>query len=150
MSIDTILNLEDDQLSSQFQVQFPNGIPLGGSGDNIILRMDQSVQVPRESVGSYDFYYKGMKITRPNMTDESEKLLTLNIRLDQQWEVFDDLQNWKRSVYNPITGTRLPLATVSVPVFVQFLDGEGNIIKTAVFNNSVIKEQNSEPLKITI
>ena len=140
MSINEILNLEDDQMSSQFQVLFSAGIPGGGSGDNIVLRMDQAVQVPWEVVGSYDFYYKGMKITRPNMTDESEKLLTLNVRLDQQWEVFDDLHNWKRSVHNPITGTRLPLATASTTVLVQFLDGSGNIVKTATFTNVLIKE----------
>ena len=140
MSIDEILSLNDDQMNTQFQVLFPNGIPGGGSGDNIVIRMDETVQIPRESVGSYDTYFKGMKITRPNMTDESEKLLTLSVRLDQQWEVFDDLQNWKRSVHNPIKGTRLPLATVSTGLLVQFLDGSNNIVKTAVFNNCVIKE----------
>ena len=145
MSIDAVLQTDDDQLDSQFQVLFPAGIPGGGSGDNIVIRMDQSVQIPRESVGSYDFFYKGLKITRPNMTDETEKTITLNVRIDQQWAVYDDILNWKRSVHNPITGTRLSLSDVSTQVLVQALDNEGNIVKTAVFNNCLIKEVEVTP-----
>jgi hypothetical protein len=139
MAIDQILSLSDDQMTSQFQIQFPNGIPGGGSGENVSLRMDQTLDIPEESVGEYTFYYKGMIIIRPNMTDETDKHMLLSVRIDQQWEVFEALKNWKRMVHDPINGTRLPLASVSTTMLAQALDGSGDVVQTTTFSNVIIK-----------
>ncbi len=139
MSINDVINLSDDQMASQFQIQFPNGIPGGGSGDDIALRMDTSLDIPDETVGEYTFYYKGMKVVRPNMIEESPKELLLTVRIDQQWGIFEDIKNWKRLVHDPINGTRLPTASVSTTLLFQALDGSGNVVQTTTFTNVVIK-----------
>lgn len=139
MSIEEVMNLSDDQMASQFQIQFPNGIPGGGSGENITLRMDQELDIPDESVTEYEFFYKGMKIIRTSMQDETEKRLILSARLDQQWAIFEDIKNWKRLVHDPISGTRLPLASVSTTMLFQALDGSNDVVQTATFTNVIIK-----------
>jgi hypothetical protein len=139
MSINDVINLSDDQMASQFQIQFPNGIPGGGSGDEIALRMDQSLDIPEEAVGEYIFYYKGLKIVRPNMIDESTKELLITVRLDQQWNIFEQIKAWKRLVHDPINGTRLPTASVSTTMLFQALDGSGDVMQTATFTNVIIK-----------
>jgi len=139
MAIEEILSLSDDAMTSQFQIQFPNGIPGSGSGENVALRMDQALDPPEESVGEYEFFYKGLKIVRPNMQDESDKHVLITVRIDQQWAVFEALKNWKRLVHDPINGTRLPTASVSTTMLVQALDGGGDIVQTATFTNVVLK-----------
>lgn len=138
-TINEILALSDDQMSSQFQIQFPNGIPGSGSGDNVALRMDQTIDIPDESVSEYTFYHKGMLIVRPNMQDETDKHLLLSVRIDQQWDVFEAIKSWKRLVHDPINGTRLPLASVSTTLLVQALDSSNNVVQTTTFTNVIIK-----------
>jgi len=140
MSINEILNLSDDQLNSQYQILFPNGIPGGGSGDNLVLRMDQAIQIPRESVGEYEIYYKGAKIVRPSMMEDTDKHITIQVRIDQQWTVFEDIKTWKRMVHDPINMTRLPIATVSCPILFQALDGSQKVVQTCTLSNCVIQQ----------
>lgn len=139
MSINDVINGSDDQMSSQFQIQFAGGIPGGGSGDDVTLRMDQALDIPEETVGQYEYYYKGLKIVRPNMLDESTKELLLTVRIDQQWSVFENIKNWKRLVHDPINGTRLPTAVVSTTMLFQALDGDKTVVQTATFTNVIIK-----------
>ncbi len=133
MSVDRILNSGDDQLTSQFNLVFPAGIPGGGSGENIALRMDQTFDPPEEATGEYELFFQGAKIVVLNMTDETDKHLTISVRLDQQWTVFDDIMNWKEGCYNPRTGTRLPASDTRIPLLVQALDGQKSIVKTIRF-----------------
>lgn len=139
MSTD-LIRLSDDMLNSQYQILFPNGIPGGGSGDNIALRMDQPIQIPRESVGEYDIYYKGMKITKTSMLEDTDKHITIQVRIDQQWAVFEDIKNWKRLVHDPINGTRLPFASINCPILFQALDGSQAVKQTCTLSQCVIKE----------
>lgn len=138
--VDRILNAGDDQLNSQFNLVFPAGIPGGGSGENIALRMDQSFDPPAESTGEYEIFFQGIKIPVLNMTDETDKHITLSVRLDQQWAVFDDIMNWKEGCYNPRTGTRMASSDTRIPVLVQALDGQKNISKTLRFTGVQCKE----------
>ena len=141
MSIAPILQLGDDALASQFQLTFPAGIPggAGAGGDIVALRIDQPVDVPMESVGEYEYYYKGIKITKTNMTDETDKHLDVQVRLDQQWAVFDAIKAWKDIVHNPRNGTRLAWALINAPILLEALDGSGAVVKRIKIANAVLK-----------
>ena len=154
----TMLFLQDDQLSSQFRLSFPNGIPGGGTGENVALRMDQSFDPPEETVGEYQYFYKGIPITKPNMLDETDRHFTMQVRIDQQWSVFDDLVNWKNMVHNPRTGTALPFASVNTTLIVEALDQMGAIAKKIKYTGVVIKgikvetfeQGSSDPSRVTL
>lgn len=156
--ISTILTLQDDQLANQFKIIFPNGIPGGGSGDNISLRMDQSFDPPEETVGEYQYFYRGMSVTKPNMLDETDKHFSMQVRIDQQWAVFDDLMNWKELVHNPRWGTGLPFASINTTVIIEALDNLGKTQKKIKYSGVVIKgvkvetfeHGSSDPSRVTL
>lgn len=153
-----ILALQDDQLANQFKLSFPNGIPGGGSGENIALRMDQSFDPPEETVGEYQYFYKGLSVTKPNMLDETDKHITMQVRIDQQWAVFDDLMNWKNLVHNPRMGTGLPFASISATLIVEALDNLSKTQKKIKYTGVVIKgvkietfeHGSSDPSRVTL
>lgn len=139
MGVEIILGLADDQLSNQFQLVFPSGIPGGGNGDLVALRMDQQFDAPEQTTNEYTINYKGMTVMKAGMLDETDKHFSIAVRIDQQWEVFDSIMKWKQMVHNPINGTRLPFALVNTTVLVQSLDGQNNIVKTIKFGGVLIK-----------
>lgn len=158
MSVDVIMNLGSDQLANQFQLKFPNGIPGGGSGENIALRMDQSFDPPEEATGEYEVFYRGVKIMFSNMLDETDKHVTFDVRLDSQWAIFDDLKSWKEMVFNANTGTAQPQENVRTTLLMEYLNTEGSIAKMCRFSGAIlktIKVQTSEhgsgdPLRLTL
>lgn len=158
MAISTILTLQDDQLANQFKITFPGGIPGGGSGDNISLRMDQSFDPPEETVGEYQYFYRGMSVTKPNMLDETDKHFSMQVRIDQQWSVFDDLMNWKELVHNPRWGTGLPFASISTTMIVEAIDNLGKTQKKIKYTGVVLKgvkvetfeHGSSDPSRVTL
>lgn len=133
-AIDTIVNLPDDQQANQFQISFPDGIPQGGSGENVALRMDQSIDIPEDTVNVYEIFYKGMKIQKTGTLDESDKTISIPVRIDQQWAVWDDLYAWKNAVFNSNEATRLPSSETRTTMLIQALDGNDNVVKTHQLN----------------
>jgi len=158
MSTDNILNLGDDQLANQYIVLFPTGIPGGGNTDTISLRMDQSFDPPEETVNTYDIIFQGLKITKTGMLTETTKEFTIDIRLDQQWKVFDDLNNWFKKVYDPIKGTALPDIMVRTTVVIQYQDGQNKVVKNMRFTGVKIKSlkvgtadhTSGDPIRLTL
>ena len=140
--IEQIINLGDDALLNQFRLVFPSGIPFGGTGENIALRMDQSIDLPEETVAVYEYFFRGIKITKASMLDETAKEITFDVRIDSQWAVFDDLNGWKQKVHNPNAGTRLPFALTSTTMLVQMftgVEGEDTPVKQVRFGGVVLK-----------
>lgn len=105
-TVDTIYGLGDDQRASQFIARFSN-IP-GSTNDikNVSLRIDQSFDIPGITSGEYEFFHKGEKIVRSSMVNEQDKHLSLQVRVDQEWEVFDDLYAWKKICHDPATTSK--------------------------------------------
>jgi hypothetical protein len=99
-----IRSLGGDQPSNQFAIYFL-GIP-GTSLDlnNIPLRIDQAFDVPAYTVGEHEFMFMGNKIVRPSKVEETDKHISLQIRIDQNWELVDALIYWRKMFYNPDTG----------------------------------------------
>jgi hypothetical protein len=158
MSSDIILALGDDQLASQFQLAFPNGIPGGGDSDQIRLRMDQDFDPPEDAVETYEIKYKGMTILKTSMTHSMDKKFTVNVRVDQQWKVFDDLNAWWKMCYDPINGVALPDASVRTDIIVQAQDGQKVVKKNIRFKNCKIHSikinpfdnASADPTRITL
>lgn len=155
--VDKVLGLGDDQLASQFIVQFPEGLPGGGDTDALSLRLDESVDPPEESVGTYDIKFRGMTIPKTNMQEQTSKEVEFIARLDKNWDMYTALRNTYEITYNPVKGTALGDSSARFLVEVQALDTENNVVKTISFKNSKIKslkintfEHSSEdPTKIT-
>ena len=158
MSSDIILGLGDDQLASQYQVIFPEGIPGGGNGERISLRMDADLDLPEDTVETYDISFKGMKITQTSMTHGMDKKITLTVRLDQQWKVFDDLQKWYKMCYDPLTATAMPDLATRTNILIQTNDASQKIVKTIRLKNAKITSlkigtfdhTSSDPIKLTL
>lgn len=138
MSIDKILTLGDDAHLNQWQAVFPDGIPTGGDSESIVLRMDQTFSLPAEVIYKYDINFKGAIIPKTGRKEDTEKTLTVSVRVDQQWQVFDDLRAWLKAVYDPSTNTAMPDLLVRTPIAVQMLDGNNAVVKTLLFTYSKI------------
>lgn len=150
--------LSDDQLASQYEVIFPNGIPGGGDANRIALRMDTTFDPPEQTVGTYELFKKGVKIIKTNMIQDMDKTLPLEVRLDQQWKVHDDLNNWFKLCYNYETGVALEESATRTLMYIVALDTQGTIVKTIKFLDVKLKSlkigtfdnQGTDPVRVTM
>jgi hypothetical protein len=158
MSTDLIIQLGDDQHSSQYIINFPNGIPGGGKADLISLRADQSFDPPEEKVGTYEFWFRGLKIVKPSMIDETEKTMTFDVRIDQQWQVHKDLVKWKKMVHDCVNGTAMDFSQISTSLLVKALDGSGIVKRTFRYGGVALvglkttqfEHNNADPSRCTL
>lgn len=157
MSIDKILQLGDDQMASQFQLIFPNGIPGGGDPDYITYRLDTQFDPPKREVGTYDVWSQGQKVTHTSVTENTTKEFTLPIRLDQGWKAYDALDNWFKLVYDEENGgSRGTNASTRVPMVLQALGVGKVVVKQLTWLGVKIKglkitawdQQSNEPSKV--
>lgn len=157
MSVDAILALGEDQLASQFIFTLVS-IPGGGDTNAVSLRMDQSFDPPEEVVNTYNIKFRGMDIPKTNMTDGTTKEFSVDVRIDQSWQVFKDLHAWKNLVYDPNKGTAQSELATRTTAIVQALDGNGQVVYSFTFKNTKIKSikagtfENSsdDPLRVTL
>ena len=158
MSTDTIMALGDDQLANQFKIIFPGGIPGGGNTDAISLRMDQSFDPPEDVIERYEIIYKGMKIPKTTKTHGMTKEIQLTVRLDQQWKVFDDLNNWYKLCYDPINAVAMPDLMTRTDVIFQAEDGQNSVVKNIRFKGAKIvsskiesfEHSSTDPSRLTL
>jgi hypothetical protein len=129
-NVDTIFSVGDNAASSQFEVFFPEGIPGGGNSQNVELRSDQPIDIPEIVYGQFEFFFKGVKITLPSRLEETDKNITISIRLDQQFNTWDDLRAWQLLGFNEKDGTAAPNITAATTVGFRILDGNNNPAKT--------------------
>lgn len=153
---DSLLAAGADALKSQFEVIFPSGIPGGGNGVAVSLRMDETFDPPEHGVQVYEIFKKGQKIPKPGGAEEVDKMFTVNVRLDQQWRVYDDLKRWMRLVYNEKTGTPGQSNNSRTTVEVVSLDENNIPVKTIQFQGVFISKikiqefdnQSADPSKL--
>lgn len=158
MSVDIVLGLGDDQLANSFQLVFPAGVPLANNSDAIALRMDQTFDPPDESVNTYDIKYRGITITKTGRSEATSKEFTIDVRIDQSWEVFKDLKRYYNACYNPVNGTGLGDSLTRFPISVQALDGDQAVAYSINFKNCKIKQmkigsfgqEEEGPLRVTL
>ena len=158
MSTETILNLGSDQMSNQFVVLFPEGIPGGGNKDIISLRMDQSFTPPDISYSTYEVNYRGLKILKPSLMEETSKEFTCEIRLDQQWDVYDALNTWMKLVFDPETHIAMDDALIRTSVIVQAFGRNNDVAQTLTFKGVIIKSlkigdfspESGDPIRLSV
>ena len=153
-----MMQMNDDQMQTAYNVIFPKGIPGGGDTNLISLRMDTQFDPPEMTLGGYEIWKKGVKIPKTNMTQDMDKSnLPIEIRLDQQWKVWDDLQKWAKLCYDFQTGTALGEAATRTDMYVTAEDAQGNIVKTIKYLGVKLKtlkvgtfdNQGQDPVRIT-
>lgn len=154
-----ILELGADQLKDQFILSFPSGIPGGGDAEGVALRMDESFDPPEEAINTYDVFHKGQLIRKTGGAEETDKSLEFAVRLDQQWQVFDDLKAWLRLTYDETTGTPGDESIARAPIQIQATGREADIaVKTLTFTKAQLNRldiqeldhTSGEPLKLTL
>ena len=132
-SINTIVGLGSDQLANQCALIFTGGIPGGGDGDRITLRLDQSIDPPERMVETYEFFYQGVKRVMTSMTDATDKTFTVDFRIDQNWGTIEDLEKWLYYTYDFKNGKALPTASVRTTAQLVYYDGQNNISKSYTY-----------------
>ena len=158
MSVERILALGEDQLAAQYVISFPEGLPNGGNSDNLMLRLDQSFDPPEEMVGDYDIRYRGMLVKKTNMTEATEKSFSVDVRIDQNWEIIKDLQQCKEMTYNALTGTAMSEEETRFTMQINAMDQNNNIVASMQYNYCKVKglkigtfdNASEDPLRATI
>lgn len=146
MSIQTLVNLADDMVASQYEILFPSGVPGSGGADTLILTLRQDMQFPwpTRETGTYEVFYQGQKIVKTSVVEATDKQFSIQFRLDQNWVVFNLLNGWFKLVYDEFYGTADNEANTRVPMVVRALGAKKEVRKTATFQGVKIKS-----LKIT-
>lgn len=158
INTDSLLSLLDDQIASQHSIIFPTGIPGGGNTERLSLRCDLTFDPPEEVVNSYDIFHKGFKFTKTGMLQETTKEFTVEIRLDQQWGVYDDIDKWSKMVYDHTNGTSMPEAMSRSTIIVQAEDRNQDSVKQLIYRQAKPKSikigsfdnASGDPLRITV
>ena len=102
MSIDTIYSAGDDFIGYMFDIVVP---PLPGFSDSELFKLRVTTHTtPSSTVGGYDITRKGLKITKPNGVDDSEKTFTISFRADKNLALYSALVAWKNLIVDEQTG----------------------------------------------
>lgn len=158
MSVQTILNLGDDQTVNQFQIVWPNGIPGGGDALAIALRTDTQFAPPEQVGSTYDIYHKGIKIPKSGTLTDTDKKFTLEVRLDQGGNIYKSLNAWRLRTYDPTNGTALPEAMTRTTMLVQLTDTQEKVMMTWTFTGvklfsltpPTLDNASGDPARITL
>lgn len=102
--VDYVEGLADDQMVDQFGILFPQGIPGGGNGDLLRLRMDQAFDEPELVAATYEVNFEGIKIPKTG-SEDTTKEFTMSFRIDGNWQVYYALRKWHQLVINNISGS---------------------------------------------
>lgn len=159
VNIDNVLFLADDAMTSQYSLIFPEGVPGGGNAEQISLRMNKEFTMPEITWYTYDIFDHGFKVPKKGMLQEVDKSsLQVQVRIDQQWEVFDALWNWGQLSYNQNTGEGGGDAEFRTTLLVIAEDTKQQPIKTFRFKGVGIKGfaidafnmESGDPLYVTL
>ena len=136
MITDKILQLKDNQMANMFEIFFPKGIPGGGDISELALRIKGSIPLPDKSIAIWERVYKGVKIPFPISVDETDKSITLTAILDQNWEIYDALNNYHKMIFDPETGTGFPTSEIRTTIGIRMLNTQQQVVKTLLFQGA--------------
>ena len=141
MSIETLVSLGSDQVTSQYEIIFPNGIPGAPGADllKVTLRQDQTFPWPSREVGTYDIHYQGQKIVKTSVVEQTDKAFTIAFRLDEDWAIFNYFNAWFKKCYDEFYGTADNEANTRVPMVIRELGSLKQLKKTATFHGVKMK-----------
>lgn len=128
--IDYVESLASDAMSDQFGILFPEGVPGGGNGELLRLRMDQAFDEPQLVAATYDVNFEGLKIPKTG-SEDTDKKFTMSFRVDINWKVYEALKKWHSLVINPINGSQQSEADTRTTMI---LNGYGPPNKSIVYS----------------
>lgn len=131
----------DDQMLNQFEVVF-SAIPNDTSGiamTDVTLRMDRSIDIPEVKVATYEIEYRGVKLPMIASKEDFDKTFSLNFRVDENWQIFNALNNWYTSSFNESTGAGSAFANTKCNVIFNAYKAGNTVAKTINFENVRIK-----------
>jgi hypothetical protein len=101
-AITTLLDAGNDAFSSLYDVQidFPSVLNYSVSNDVTKVRI-QNFTPPTLDFNTYKSYYKTVTIDRPSPDFVGEKMLTIPIRTDSAYNIYDAMLRWKNLYANP-------------------------------------------------
>lgn len=145
MAIDSIYNLGDDSLSTEWQVvipTFPGVLDLA----NIPFRVTE-LTLPGYSVDTYIIDYKTQKFTKPKAKITTPTSFSFTFRIDKYWQVYESFEAWLNYIGNNDTGVMTPdmalpggSSLIRIPIDVIPIDSAGTVTKKGwTFVNSYIK-----------
>lgn len=103
MAIETIYKAGDDALQNQFQVELAP-LPFIPDGVNLAIRVT-SLDVPEQSVGTYEVHYRSQKMTKASGKIETPNEFSFTFRVDKYWVHYKALKKWLNYIGNNKTGT---------------------------------------------
>jgi hypothetical protein len=122
MGLTNIFDLGDDQLSAHYNIIFPNGIPLGGDGQEIVLR-SKTFEVPETGLTTYAVNWHGLQFEKTGSVEEA-KTFSLTLRLDKNWNIYTELKRWLDAGADHVTGGRLPDVALRTELIIEPVDIE--------------------------
>lgn len=164
MSALDIVMLHDDALANHFQAvlpAFPGVQDLTQSSVRIL-----SFDIPEITIDNYDITKRGLKATRPNGIEGTDKTFSFTYRADKYWKVYKGITAWMNFIRDIRTGETNPDATpisggpstFRFPITVQTLDAN-DVLTGANWafegcyptgNGSIsFDENNGDPIEIT-
>jgi hypothetical protein len=159
--LDTMALFGEDALSNHFQMiipSFPNVLQL----PNLNMRV-LSVEIPDQTIDTYDLTKRGKKFSRPSGLSEQEKTFTFTYRVDKYFQVYQGISQWLAYIQNPVTlamasdsgplGAGGP-STYRVPIIINGLDTNDIITNVWTFTGCFpttqdgisFEEESSDPI----
>ncbi len=106
-AIETIYSAGLDALANLFEVNMAPGtnvaLLFGAAKDELLFRI-QDFEVPPSEAGTYEINYGPWTFDRPNGKVNPTRTVTMNVRLDKKFELYQSFVNWKNSIQNEYTG----------------------------------------------
>lgn len=144
----------DDQMSNQFEFYFL-GTPVLNIQE-IALRMDKSFDIPKRSVTKVDINYQGVKIPKLVAQEDTDKTLTLNFRLDQNWMIYNTLNIWFGKTNNHFNGSMKKTDDRTVTLIFRAFKGNKETSRILLFKNvqimsikpSEFDHSSNEPIRV--
>ena len=150
--IDTIYNLGADAMDNQASVVID---PINGMTHTDVMKFRISTfKIPKYGIEFYDISHKGHTISRAKKGNTEEKTLTLPFRVDRNWEIYKELKNWGKAIYDHEEGDSglgdIPEMRTRVTVIVD--EGPTFIYEGCIFSSlpEVQFDQTSEGEPITV
>lgn len=104
MAIETIYAMGDDAHQNLFQISFNNIAPFFPQSPETILTRIQNFTIPGTGSDTYEVHYLTQVIEKPSTKINYTKEFSFDIRVDQNWLVYNGFKLWKNAVANSYTG----------------------------------------------
>ena len=133
--IDTVLAIvNDDAFENEWSLVMPT---FPGCLDPVGINL-RAVKVtsPDLQFEKYDVHYKTEKVQKPSGKQSTDKILTIDFRIDKYYSAYRSFQNWFNLIHNHENGTASAdyvggVSAIRIPITLMLLDANGIPTATA-------------------